>query len=351
MSYSDESQYVLASNANGRSRDRRFGANGNTGRKDGCRLLKNLLVERTKDALGRGEVRNSFNHWEGAMKKLILILGLAGLWPLSPSWAQTFPPNEAGVSMGAWHTIVRDVETTKKWWELWGATPMKIDGVDVMKFHGVFVFMTPGEPAGPTAGRLIDHIGFASAKGFDLMKKLLAGGVKTDPINPETLRAPNWQPGLRVWTHTYNPDGLKVEVSNNEDAIAANDLNAPLQGDMMHFFYKDLAELKIAYNWYRKFFGAKPPPIPSINITQVIPGTRLTYALSREGARPLNKGGALDYVGYEVKNLEAFCKKLEASGVKLDQPYSKTRHKSYATAQLTDPWGTVIELTEGLSRF
>jgi hypothetical protein len=59
----------------------------------------------------------------------------------------------------------------------------------------------------------------------------------------------------------------------------------------------------------------------------------------------------MDYVGFEVKNLDAFCKKLEASGIKLDEPYSKTRHKSFASAQFTDPWGLFIELTEGLSKF
>jgi len=49
-------------------------------------------------------------------------------------------------------------------------------------------------------------------------------------------------------------------------------------------------------------------------------------------------------------NLEAFCKKLEASGVKFEKPYSKSHHKDFASAELTDPWGTSLELTEGLSR-
>ena len=63
------------------------------------------------------------------------------------------------------------------------------------------------------------------------------------------------------------------------------------------------------------------------------------------------KGRALDHIGFEVRNLEAFCKKLGANGVKFDAPYSKTRHKSFASAELTDPWRTSIELTEGLNRF
>jgi hypothetical protein len=47
-----------------------------------------------------------------------------------------------------------------------------------------------------------------------------------------------------------------------------------------------------------------------------------------------------------VVNLEAFCRALEAKGVTLDVPYG-TRG-GLATAFLTDPWGTYIELTEGL---
>ena len=63
------------------------------------------------------------------------------------------------------------------------------------------------------------------------------------------------------------------------------------------------------------------------------------------------KGRALDHVGFEVKNLEAFCRKLEANGIKLDQPYSKTRHKDFASAELTDNYGVSVELTEGLDKF
>ena len=63
------------------------------------------------------------------------------------------------------------------------------------------------------------------------------------------------------------------------------------------------------------------------------------------------KGHVIDHIGFEINHLEAFCKTLAASGVKFDQPYSKKRHKGFASAELTDPWGTSIELTEGLSKF
>jgi hypothetical protein len=92
---------------------------------------------------------------------------------------------------------------------------------------------------------------------------------------------------------------------------------------------------------------ATNPSNPAMTVN--IPGVQLKYGKSAKAVGPTN-GRALDRIGFEVKNLEAFCAKLQEAGLKLDQPYSKTRHAGYASAQLTDPWGTSIELTEGLTR-
>ena len=100
-------------------------------------------------------------------------------------------------------------------------------------------------------------------------------------------------------------------------------------------------------------FGAIPGELGE-NLTADLPGARFIRWTAKVAANETilpTKLRSLDYIGFEVKNLEAFCKKLEAKGVKLDAPYSKTRHKSFASAELTDPWGVSIELTEGLNRF
>lgn len=59
------------------------------------------------------------------------------------------------------------------------------------------------------------------------------------------------------------------------------------------------------------------------------------------------RGRMLDHIGFEVSGLEAFCRSLAAMGVRLDSPYRKNT-QGIGTAFLTDPWGTSIELTEGL---
>ena len=62
------------------------------------------------------------------------------------------------------------------------------------------------------------------------------------------------------------------------------------------------------------------------------------------------RGRALDHIGFEVKNLEAFTKSLAAQGIMLDRPYTKVEALGIAIAFISDPWGTYIELTEGLDK-
>jgi hypothetical protein len=50
-----------------------------------------------------------------------------------------------------------------------------------------------------------------------------------------------------------------------------------------------------------------------------------------------------------VKNVEDLCKNLDAAGIKLDTPYRKAAAMNLAVCVLTDPWGTYIEISEGLA--
>jgi catechol 2,3-dioxygenase-like lactoylglutathione lyase family enzyme len=287
---------------------------------------------------------------ERFMMTLVSILSLVMLWPS----AQLYAPNEMGVSMGHVYTIVRDVDTTERFWILMGGIPLKVDGVDVIKFPGIFIFLRKGEPSGGTAGTAVDHIGFHVPNGEELVAKLRAAGVKMDP-NAGTRRK-------STWGNVYSPDGVKVEIldsSRSTAAIGTSGVPAPsplfgsIASDHIHFFVPEssLADIQA---WYAKTFGARPfvdRVSASFDAVRAdnIPGVELKFSRSPDSPAP-TKGRALDHIGFEVKNLEAFCKKLEASGVKLDLPYSNTRRERYASAELVDPWGTSIELTEGLNK-
>lgn len=285
------------------------------------------------------------------MKKLILALSLVVMSPAAALWAQVLGPNEAGVAMGHLHTIVRDVEATKKFWVLLGGTPIKVDGTEVVKFPGVLIFLQPGALADDTGnkGCAVDHPGFDMRNGEEFLAKLKAAGIKVDST------------GDKARGYISTPDGLRIEMQGNEhDAdkrsllgFSGKNLDGPITSDHLHYFLPESA-VEEAQAWYVRLFGATPLRENNSGKTPSgdLPGIRLRFGTHPAISTLLPmKGHALDHIGFEVKDLEAFYKRLDASGVKFDQPYSKSRHKSYASAELTDPWGTSIELTEGLNRF
>jgi predicted enzyme related to lactoylglutathione lyase len=101
--------------------------------------------------------------------------------------------------------------------------------------------------------------------------------------------------------------------------------------------------------WYAKTFGATllPANPGSAFVSDQLPGVTLNFSPSPTPTVGTT-GRAIDHIGFEIKNLEAFTKKLEAQGIKLDRPYTKVPELGIAIAFIKDPWGTNIELTEGL---
>lgn len=116
----------------------------------------------------------------------------------------------------------------------------------------------------------------------------------------------------------------------------------PTAKSIVHFYVSESA-IPEMQAWYVKTFGAKAGMRGQFQAAD-IPGVNLSFAKSDTPTVP-TKGRALDHIGFEVKHLEAFCKKLEASGMKLDRPFGKT-DTGVGIAFITDPWGTQIELNE-----
>ena len=299
------------------------------------------------------------------MKSFICMLTLLVVWPLAGSWAQLDPPNDAGVTFAQWGTIVKDVAATRRFWVTLGGETLQIDGVDVVKFPGVYIFLKKGTPTGGSFGTAVNHVGFLVPNDKAAVEQWSAAGARAEYAHSVFIEASlGW---------AYTPDNLKVEINSDKN------LKVPITSPHVHIWSVDSARPEISA-WYAKMFGGKLVPGNEGTLRlDGIPGVRLYTANAQDprGLTPRSvglidgllpslespvvkalvnppvptKGRTLDHIGFEVKNLEAFCKTLEAKGVKFDQPYSKTRHKSFASAELTDPWGVSIELTEGLGKF
>src|ERR1700730_7250653 len=99
------------------------------------------------------------------MKRIVSILSLAAVLPLSTAWAQLQAPNDAGVTMGHLHLLVKDVEANKKFWIALGGTPVKFGTGEGLKFPGVLILLGQGDPHGNgSVGSIINHVGFQVPK-------------------------------------------------------------------------------------------------------------------------------------------------------------------------------------------
>jgi catechol 2,3-dioxygenase-like lactoylglutathione lyase family enzyme len=268
-----------------------------------------------------------------SMKKLILIVGLAMLIPARASWAQVAAPNDTGVSMGHVHFLVPDVEAAKTFWTAMGGVPGKLGPNDVFKFPGVLILVRKGDGTTPTVGSVVGHIGFHVPDTTAALARWKAAGLKTEV---------GQNPGQGfVWT----PDNLlRVEILEDKTQTV------PIAFHHVHFYIADTGNSNVLemQSWYAKMFGAKPGKRGQFDAAD-IPGANLTFTKSDAATVP-TKGRMLDHIGFEIVGLEAFCKKAEANGQKFDMPFTKRPDLGISLAFITDPWGTYIELNEGLDK-
>lgn len=242
--------------------------------------------------------------------------------------AQVVAPNAMGVSMGHLHLNSADPDAQRKFWvETLGARPVKLGPADLYAIPGVLVMVTkkPETPAG-TEGSVVNHLGL-KVKDFDgAVARVKAAGFKyTSPSDIQII--------------VNGPEGVRVELTKDAE------MATPVAHHHVHFATPDVLAMQ---KWYADTFGAIPGKRGKFDAAD-IPGANLSFTKT-ETRMAGTKGRVLDHIGFEVQNLEAFIHKLESNGVKMDMAYRKIPSLGIAIAFFTDPWGTYIELTEGLAQ-
>jgi catechol 2,3-dioxygenase-like lactoylglutathione lyase family enzyme len=265
--------------------------------------------------------------------KLLLATGLL-LAVVKFADARLPAPNAAGVTMGHVYLNVENIEVQKKFWiGVFGAVPVKRGDLQGVKLpDGMLIFMRKQVPVGGSEGCVLDHFGVkvpSLAKALDVIR---AAGYTVQRELKGTEGSKN--------AFVVGPDDLKLEYQE-DPAVTAVSI-----GYHLHYNFADAVKLR---DWYVSTFSMGSRKRGQIDSAEV-PGMSLSFSPVKTAPTPM-KGHVIDHAGFEVANLEAFCKKLEASGVKLDIPYKKASKNGVASAYLTDPSGVYIELTEGLNKF
>jgi catechol 2,3-dioxygenase-like lactoylglutathione lyase family enzyme len=240
-----------------------------------------------------------------------------------PAVAQLPAANEVGVSSGHMHMMVRDPEAHKKiWTEVLGGQLVKAGTLELIKLPGIFLVFGKAEPAEGSEGSSVDHFAFRAKDLPGIRAKL------------GTVPGITFQRDDAMEVQAVFPDKVKIEFYN------APTINVPLEHFHAHLFTTDVDGLRA---WYVKHLGATTQG----NATR-IPGMDLSFRKT-DKTMSATKGRSLDHIGFEVKGLEAFVKKLQADGVTIDSPYRDVPAIGLKIAFIVDPAGTRIELTEGLA--
>jgi catechol 2,3-dioxygenase-like lactoylglutathione lyase family enzyme len=284
-------------------------------------------------------------------RSLALALVVLALAPAPRASAQLLAAKDGPIVYGHHHLLVTSAADHKKFWvDTLGGTAITIGSQnrEIVKFPNALLFMNPGMPSGGSRGTTVNHIGFSVPNLRQTVDKLKAAGYKmvTAAEAPPTVKVEN-DIGLTSGgdvsgiAYVIGPDDVKVEI------VEIKKQTMPIVSHHVHFFSQKPDEVNA---WYVKTFGSKARAAATNGIIgSDLPGIGLSVSNSKE---PLvgTRGRVIDHIGFEVKGLEAFVKKLEAQGIKLDRPYTPVAALGISIAFITDPWGTYIELTEGLDK-
>src|SRR3984885_617836 len=229
---------------------------------------------------------------------------------------------------GHWHLNSRDVEANKKIFLAMGGQDGGPDALQRVIFPGVVVILNQGANAPPAnGGSVVNHVGFIMQNVQESVAKWKAAGVPVEPGANDRLDQ----------AYVTTPDGLRIEILEDKNQ------KVPIRNEHVHFSVPE-AVIPQMQAWYANIFGAKPGSRGQ-NQFDDIPGVQLRFAKA-DAPQATTKGRVLDHIGFDIKDLQGFIKKLQAAGIKLDRPYTKNEQTGAALAFTTDPWGTFIELNE-----
>jgi len=258
-------------------------------------------------------------------KSPVLILAIS----LHSAAAQSAPLASPGdVTLSDVELLVDDVASNRTFWTTLGGTPFTTKDSEGAAFGDFRIFLSHSAQVPPAADSGLNHIGLHVPDVQKAIDGWKAQGLKTQPgRNPQ--QAYVWSPG----------DLIQVEML--EDATQ----KVPETFHHVHIYiYTNAAGgIPEAQAWYIRMFGATAGTRGNFAI-DTLPGGELSFARANSPTA-LSIGHAIDHVGFTIKDVPAYCRKLAVTGIVTDTPCTGTE------VFLSDPWGNRIALHQaGASR-
>ncbi len=248
------------------------------------------------------------------------------VFAVAPLPAQLTSPNSSGAAIGHVHLNVKDIDAQLRFWTQAGGTPVNNEKLQMVQFPGIYVILRKQDSTGGSAGTVVNHFGLHVKNLDEWLPKWKAAGLTIEPgNNPKQM-------------YLIAPDAIRVEIIENPA------ISGPVA---MHHIHLWLPDPVAAQAWYVKNFGAVAGKRNNFE-TANVPGAEIAFA--KNDAQSPTKGRSIDHIGFEVKNIDQFVRKLADAGIQTEAPIRNSANASkLRIAYIMDPWGTYIELTEGLT--
>jgi catechol 2,3-dioxygenase-like lactoylglutathione lyase family enzyme len=263
-----------------------------------------------------------------SIRRTVVIAWFASMLTAGTAAAQPAPFNEIGVTMGHWHIISKDVDANTKILLAMGGKLFMPGGNPLVMFPGVYINLVLGTEKGDggTEGSVVNHVGFVVDNVQQRVAQWKAAGVSVLPGNDNRLDQ----------AFVVTPDGVRIEILEDKTQTM------PIRHEHVHLSLPE-SEIPKAQAWYAKTFGGKPGTRNNNPVVD-LPGVQIRFARANAKQVP-TRGRVLDHIGFDVKDTAAVAKKLEAEGIKLDEPIRKSAAGNTIT-YITDPWGTRVEIVQ-----
>jgi catechol 2,3-dioxygenase-like lactoylglutathione lyase family enzyme len=247
----------------------------------------------------------------------------------APMFAQLAEPNAAGIAYGHVHMFIGDPDAEKKIWvDLLGARPTATGSLALMSIPGAMIIASRSRtpPTEGSEGSTVQYVSIATKNYADTKAKLASANVTIIKDDPKGKRLLAEFPE-KVRFEFFEDASLKTPIAFHHDEIASTNPES-------------------LRAWYVKTFSGKEGKRGDA-LTAIFPGGEIDFVKATSPGAP-TKGRSLDHIGFEIADLKAFDAKLEADGMKFDQPYTELAQLGgLKITYIIDPEGTRIELTEG----
>jgi len=193
------------------------------------------------------------------------------------------------------HLAAPDQPKAVAWYQQYFGGQTMTEGVDRLMFGETRVVFQKNEMPKPSAGSVLDHIGFSVADLDAAMQRFAAGGVKvTTP--------PRDVPNLFKIAFIEDPWGTRIEVVQDPQHLG------------LHHIHLRGPDPAATLAWYVQTFGGKTGKLKG-QIDGVQYGD--VWLLAARGDAVPSAGHSVDHIGFRPANLDTTVAGLKARNVKI----------------------------------